>query len=437
MWKLNKWMLLIGGLTVITTGCAPAPSAQQTTNKVETTNAQGKTETKAITVMARAGIYFNALTAIAPDFEKETGIHVNVQEVGRDGYLQKVSTQLLGQDKGMDVVLMLNNYIGQFGAGGQFEALDKYVKDSSSDMNRFLPASAESVKYQNKIYALPFDVSTMFLIYRKDLIQAPPTTWEAYRKLAEQFTKSKNPNSPTEFGIAFQGKHGETQPKDFYQYFWSMGGQFFDKDMNPTLSSKEGVQALSFLVDAFRKDKLMPPDATTYEFPEVLSAFQNEKAAMVIDWNAAYPQLADQTKSPKVSDKFGIAEVPGGVSFTHTWTLAINSASVNKEASFKFINWVTGDGAKKYALAGGIPAVKSVLEDKEIVKTRPEFPAIVASVAKAKAEPNLPEWPRIHEYVSDAISKALAGEKSPEEALKEADKKTKELLEQRGYYKKK
>lgn len=135
-------------------------------------------------------------------------------------------------------------------------------------------------------------------------------------------------------------------------------------------------------------------------------------------------------------DKFAIADVPGGVTFTHTWTLAVNKASQHKNAAFKFINWVTGDGAKKYALAGGIPAVKSVLEDSEVVKARPEFPAIEKAIGKAKSEPNLPEWPRIHEYMSDAISKALAGEKSAKDALNEANKNIKDLLEQRGYYKK-
>ncbi|ALS20540.1 MULTISPECIES: sugar ABC transporter substrate-binding protein [Paenibacillus] len=419
-------------LVLSAAGCAPAPEQQSAGGA----NGQGENKQEAITVAARSGIYYNALSQIAPEFEKETGIKVTVQEIGRDGYLQKVSTQLLGQGEGMDVVLMLNNYIGQFGAGGQFEPLDDYLKKSNSSMDRFLPASAESVKYGDKIYAMPFDVSTMFLIYRKDLIPTPPTTWEEYRQLAEKFTKSKNPQSPTEFGIAFQGKRGETQPKDWYQYFWSMGGSFFDQDMKPTVNSEAGVKALTYVVNNFRTNKLMPPDITTYEFPEVLSAFQNEKVAMAINWNAAYPQLADAAKSPKVSDKFGIAEVPGGVSFTHTWTLAINSVSKNKEAAFKFVDWVTGEGAKKYALAGGIPAVKSVLEDSEVVKARPEFPDIIKSVEKAKTEPNLPEWPRIHESISEAISLALAGEKSPKEALDIANRSIQDLLEQRGYYKK-
>jgi multiple sugar transport system substrate-binding protein len=425
----KKWFLGLAALSLTIAGCAPVPG--------EKSGSGDKKPQEVITVVARSGIYYNALSAISPDFEKETGIKVNVQEIGRDAYLQKISTQLLGQGDGMDVVLMLNNYIGQFGAGGQLEPLDDYMKKNNQTMDRFLPASTESVKYKDNIYALPFDVSTMFLIYRKDLIPNPPKTWEEYKEIADKFTKSKNPQSPTEFGIAFQGKRGETQPKDWYQYFWSMGGTFFDKDMKPTLNSDAGVKALSFLVDSFRKDKTMPPDMITYEFPEVLAAFQNEKVAMAIDWNAAYPQLSDASKSPKVSDKFAIAEVPGGVSFTHTWTLAVNKASKSKDAAFKFVNWVTaGNGAKKYALAGGIPAVKSVLQDPEVIQKRPEFPAIEKAIAKAQTEPNLPEWPRIHESISEAISKALAGEKSPKDALDEANTNIKTLMEQRGYYKK-
>ncbi len=80
--------------------------------------------------------------------------------------------------------------------------------------------------------------------------------------------------------------------------------------------------------------------------------------------------------------------------------------------------------------------MKSVLEDSEVVKARPEFPDIIKSVEKAKTEPNLPEWPRIHESISEAISLALAGEKSPKEALDIANRSIQDLLEQRGYYKK-
>lgn len=428
MWK--KVIAAAALPALIAAGCAPGPSPGPTSGT-------GQQSGEAITVVAQAGILYTALSAVAPDFEQETGIKVNVQELGRDAYMQKLSTQLLAQEQGLDVALVLNNYVGQFAAGGQFENLEPYFAKDGSGLERFLPASAESVKYNGKPYALPLELSTMFLIYRKDLIPEPPTTWEEYDQLAEKFTKSKNPASPTEFGTTFQGKRGYTQPKEWYQYFWSMGGELFNEsNWTPTLNSEAGVKALTFVVDNYRKDKVVPPDATTYEFPEVLSAFQNEKVAMAIEWNAAYSRLADEKQSPKVFDKFAIADVPGGVSFIHSWSIAVNSASKKKEAAYKFISWVTNQGAKKYALAGGVPPVKSVLRDPEVIKARPEFPAIEASINRAKLEPNLPEWPRIQEMITDGLSKALAGEKSPKEALDETNKSIYDLLESRGYYKK-
>lgn len=431
----KKQMSVAIMLALIMAGCAPAPN--QTSNS-SPTNQEGQSAGKgnAVTVVAQSGILYNALSKLGPDFEKKTGIKVNVQEVGRDAYLQKVSTQLLGKEDGLDVALVLNNYVGQFAAGGQFEDLSPYFAKNGSDLDQFLPASVESVKYNGKPYAMPLELSTMFLIYRKDLIPVPPKTWEEYAQIAAKFSKSQNPQSPTEFGTTFQGKRGYTQPKEWYQYLWSMGGDLFDKSNKPTLNSEAGVKALTFVVDNYRKDKVVPPDATTYEFPEVLSAFQNEKVAMAIEWNAAYSQLKDVNKSPKVYDKFAITDVPGGVSFIHAWSIAINSASKNKEAAYKFISWVTNAGAKKYALAGGVPPVKAVLEDPELIKARPEFPAIEAAIKRAKLEPNLPEWPRIQEFITEGISKALAGEKSPKEALDETNKNIYGLMESRGYYKK-
>lgn len=407
-------------------------------------------EAQKITVYARSGIYFNTLKSVAPKFTEETKINVDVVEIGRDGYQDKVATQLLGKNAGVDVVLILSNYMGQFGGGGQLENLDPYFTKNLApqdwNINNFLPAAAKSVQYKGKTFAVPMDVSTMFLFYRKDLIPTPPQTWDEYREVAKKFTKSVNPSSPTEFGATFQGKRQETQPKEFYNYFWSMGGQFFNDKMEPQLNSEASVKALQYVVDNYKTHKIYPPDITTYEFAEVQSAFQNSKVAMAVEWNPAYPTISNKEKSPQVAEKFAIDLVPGvkgadgkinRTPFMHTWTLAVNSASKQKEAAFKFITWVTAKGnAKQYALSGGIPAVVDVLKDAEVQAKRPEFPMILKSFEIANVEPDLPEYPQIHQFVSEAITLALAGEKSPKDALEQANTKVKQLMEQRGYYKK-
>lgn len=444
---MKKILALLLAFGLFLTACSG--STKKESPAAPATTAPATSEPAKITVYARSGIYFNTLKAVAPAFTQETKVEVNVVEIGRDGYVDKVSTELLGKSTGVDVVLILSNYMGQFGSGGQLEPLDPYFTKGLAPKDwaiaNFVPAAAKSVQFKGKTYAVPMDVSTMFLFYRKDLIPNPPQTWDEYRDVAKQFTKSSNPNSPTEFGSTFQGKRQETQPKEFYNYFWSMGGQIFDAKYVPTINSEAGIKALTYIVDNYRTLKVYPPDITTYEFAEVQSAFQNGKTAMAVEWNPAYPNLIDKTKSPLVAEKFAIDLVPGvkgadgkinRTPFMHTWTLAINSASKQKEAAFKFITWVTSKThAKDYALSGGIPAVVAVLNDPEVQAKRPEFPMILKSFQIAQVEPDVPEYPQVHLIISEAISIALAGEKSPKDALNQANAKIKQLMEQRGYYK--
>ncbi|MCR8636818.1 extracellular solute-binding protein [Paenibacillus radicis (ex Xue et al. 2023)] len=102
MWK--KMMLGASTIVLITAGCAPSPGQLSTS---ATTSGQAAAKGETITVVAQSGVLYNSLNKLGPDFEKETGIKVNVQEIGRDAYLQKVSTQLLGKDEGLDVALRI------------------------------------------------------------------------------------------------------------------------------------------------------------------------------------------------------------------------------------------------------------------------------------------------------------------------------------------
>ena len=75
--------------------------------------------------------------------------------------------------------------------------------------------------YKDSTYAIPFDVSTHFLYYRKDLIETPPETWEEYIETAKGFTKALNSSSETEYGAAITALPGPELPKAFYSAMWS------------------------------------------------------------------------------------------------------------------------------------------------------------------------------------------------------------------------
>lgn len=57
-----------------------------------------------LTIPARAGGCVTTWQTFGDEYKAETGIEVRVEEIGRDNYLQRVSTQLLSGSSNFDVV---------------------------------------------------------------------------------------------------------------------------------------------------------------------------------------------------------------------------------------------------------------------------------------------------------------------------------------------
>lgn len=390
----------------------------------------------------KAAEYFNE------KYSKDMGFKIVIDPVPHHGYLEMAISTLLSKSPSFDLMLMLNMYIGEFAEAGVIEPLDHYLTNSTLypyDLNDFLPASLESVRYKGKIYALPCTISTMFLYYRKDLISKPPDTWDEYFEVAKNFTSSYNPNSPTQYGTTTQAKRGECLPKEWYQYFWSFGGEFFENDWIPSFNSSAGVKSLEFQIGLF-KAGVVPPDVNMYAYSEVMTALQGEITAMAIQWDAAYYYYTSKEYSPKIWDKVAIAPLPGyrlpdgtirRAHFVHTWTFVLNAYSQNKEEAFKAMAWLTStEGAIKYAAAGGTPVPRvSVFTAPELADVHPEWPLMSEVINKyGKSEIPIPEWATIHEYVNIYLSLAWAGKLTPKDALDALNSSVYELLKERGYY---
>ncbi len=384
-------------------------------------------DVKFLTIPARAGGCVTTWTAMGKAFQEETGIEVRVEEIGRDNYLQRVSTQLMSGSSNFDVVFLLHNYIPQFAQGGQLEPLSSFVDDVHTLSDRYLPITVNNSFYKDDLYGLPYDVSTMHLFYRTDLMDAPPSTLEEYRQIAEKNTRSLNPDSPTKYGTTFQGKRGEAQPKEWYQYFWAFGGELIDEAGKPQVNSKAGVDALTWLVDNSKKG-IYPPNFSTFEFPETQAAFQKGVTSMMVQWINGYTQLGAEV-APDVHDNFAMAVVPGGHPYVQAWNMAINAKSTKKKAAFDFINWVSENAPEKFGIyACAVAPNREFLEDPATQKKFGQATALLEALKVARTEPAIVEWPRAHEMINTAISSALAGELTPQQALDEANEGIKSLL---------
>jgi multiple sugar transport system substrate-binding protein len=384
-------------------------------------------EVTEIKLLVRTGVESEALRQLVPSFELETGIHVQLIELARESYFSSVSTQLFAGSNAFDLAFIPSTYIAQFSLAKVIQPKLTNLRDL--DLEDFIISNA----FENKLYALPTDVSTHLLYYRSDLISSPPQTWDEVIKLARQFTKLNNPNSPTKWGLGITGLATEELPKIFDTILWSFGGDIIDAQGQIALDSLPSIKAGQWLQQLVL-DKVVPPDVLSLGFANVREALNKGEIAMAVPyWNAAAGTMNGSGHAGHIK----VALVPGVVgadgalqrnSFQHSWELAINTNSMHPEEAWKFIAYATGkQGGKLYAKAGGTPARKSLLSDPDLQKLRPEFSLVMDSMKISRNEPIVSYYPLMVNIQNEALTQILTLHQSPEKALSVAASKLRSL----------
>lgn len=375
----------------------------------------------------------DGMRQVARAYTELTGASVEIIEQGRDTYLTLIPTQLLAGTSAFDLAFIQSTMVGELADAGAILPLDPFLERLSPeqkvdvDLNDILVPAL----YEGKIYGLPTDISTYFSYYRSDLIPQAPETWDEVLELARRFSKSQNPDSPTTYGLAFDGLVGQTLPEGFYTVMWSYGGKLIDEEGNPTVDSPEVVEAARFW-QTLAREELVPPEILSMGFSEVLAALEGGQVAMAIPgWNAMFPIILGGNSPYR--DNIAVSVVPGvrqsdgsilRTPYTHSYFFALNAQSQNLDAAFEFLIFATGkEGGKIYARAGGMPSRASILNDQELITVRPEFPLMRESLEIAIAGPPLCYWAEHIEAMNTALASILNLSQEPEVALAEARRK--------------
>ncbi len=143
------------------------------------------------------------------------------------------------------------------------------------------------------------------------------------------------------------------------------------------------------------------------------------------------------TKDPsesKVSEDFGMAVFPGkeGVkdyaAMSGSMGLSISSKTEQYDEAFKYILYLTSQEVQNKYSALQLPIWKTSYSDPEVKRGQEEIIA-AAEIALSilNTRPNDPNYQEISNIFQQSIQKALYGDATSEQALKEAIKKIKEI----------
>ncbi len=388
-----------------------------------------------------------AINKVVPDFEKATGIKVNIINLGYSEIHDKMALDFAAKKGDVDGFSYVYQWYGEFiGAQDAVLPLDELAKKPGFPelaLDDYVPAALDTYgKYNGKLIGLPIVGDVELLVYNKKMfakagIEQPPKTWDELVQLGRKLTIDTNGDGRNDqYGFGLMGGRGPQAAGTFMNLYYAHGGTvgFFDKDMKPQFNTPAGLKALNLMAKDLKA--IAPPDSNTWDHPEMVSSFSQGKVAMGLIWPGGASVAVDPTKS-KVAGDVGFALSPNNSSFLGGWAMGISRYSKNPEAAYLFISWLTHPVTQvKYAKAGGAPVRKSTLYNEELVKMYPWFPAIAENLATAKPMPKLPETEELIRYMSEESNDAVSGVKMPSQAAKELNRRAEKLMSEHGYYKK-
>lgn len=411
-------------------GCAPAGGDQET-----------------IVVAIVANPQMRDAVSLQDDFKaKHPGVDVKFVTLPENEARAKITASVATGGGEFDVVMISNYETEMWAANGWIDNLQPLADATDGyDTDDFIPTIKDALSYEGDVYSVPFYGESSFLVYREDLFQdagitmpANPT-WDEIGEIARQL------NDPAKdfAGICLRGLAGWGEVMaPLNTVINTYGGQWFDMDWNAKLDTPEVKAAVTDYVDLL--DDAGQPGAATSGYGDCITRYSQGKAAMWYDATAMVSSIEDPASS-LVAGKSQYAPAPvkdtEAAGWLYSWSLAIPSTSEHKDAAWDFVSWMTDKDYIK--LVGNQIGWERVPPgSRQSTYEIPEY----AAVAEAYAKPTLdamysakqstsmvnpvpypglqfvgiPEFQDLGTRVSQQISAAIAGQKSVDEALKQA-----------------
>jgi multiple sugar transport system substrate-binding protein len=252
---------------------------------------------KQLTLAVNSGVEGDALKQAALDYEKQTGVHIQIAEFPYANLFEKELIDLNSRTGAYDLIMLDDPWFPRFTTKQFLTDLTPLLQKrghSGPDAD-FVATSIALCRnpYQTgALYALPYVGNSQLFFYRKDLFEKhslkEPLNWEDVLAAAKTIHEKETQGTKT-YGYVMRAAQGNAAVADFMPIFWAFGGEMFDTSGKPTVNSPEGVSALKFMLEL---GKYSPPGYASFNADEVGAHLLQGSAAMSINWPAWIARLS-------------------------------------------------------------------------------------------------------------------------------------------------
>lgn len=350
-------------------------------------------------------------------------------------YFEKLQT-VIAAGTAPDVFDMWEGYVQPYAKNGALLQLDPfYEKDGRLKKEDIWPAALPVGTWNGDVYAQMIVVMAgpVGLFYNKQLFDEAgvkyPTNdwdWNAMREAALQLTKDTNGDGePDQFGVTF-----ETWFVPWLYWIWSNGGDTFNADETAcTLDDPKAYEAIQFWADLMVKDVVAPGPSTLQAMQGSANMFKTGQVAMYIgnNWDLwGMKEAATQglewgcCMSPKANNG-------NRAYYEHTSCYGIWTGSKVPNLAWEYCrDYVLDDEctAGRMTTERSVPAVKEMLHHFATPDTEElgwmGIVEIMGDPNKLRYPGAGDKWDKISGIIQAELDLAFIGDRTAEEACKEA-----------------
>ncbi len=405
-------------------------------------HAQAQTEVQFYYPVAVGGPIAKIIDGFAADFMKAHP-SIKVTPIYAGTYQETIVKALTAHKSGTPPVtsVLLSTDMFTLIDEDAIQPFDGFVKsaDDKAWLAGFYPAFMLNSRSGGKTWGIPFQRSTVVMYWNKELFKEagldpnkPPTTWAELKAMAGKLTKKDAAGKVTQYGVQIPSSGF---PYWLFQTLTTTNGAILANDTGTAVKFDDPavIEALQFWVD-LGKAGVHPQGVV--EWGTTPKDFFEKKAAII------YTTTGNLTNIRKNAGfDFGVAMIPGNKrkgspTGGGNFYLFKKSTPAQQQAAFEFIRWITApERAAQWSIDTGYVATSpAAYKTPALQKYGSEFPpALVArdQLPVSVAEFSTHDNQRVTKALNDGLQAALTGAKSPEQAMKDAQREADRLL--RGY----
>ena len=416
-----------------------------------TANVPANSAPKAITIWWFQWAPADGLAELGHEFQKETGIAVNVEQIPLGSYQEKTFLEFGNARSRFDIVIGDSQWIGRGATKGLYLELTDWlptVVDLKSIHPRAAKYLCEYPEGSGKWFAAPCETDAIGLAYRKDWFEdekekeafrakynrelAVPNTWEEFRDVATFFQRP----AEKRYGCAMPSDRSyDGLTMGIQNLLWAFGGAWHSDTSNAVkghLDTQGTADAIEFFKSLM---KLGPNGCERLDYGQVLEAFDNGSTAMLLNYFAFFPGI-----EKKWGDKVGFAVVPGHAGKRvaslggQGFSISTKAPKASQDAAKQFIAWFLKRSTQEQWITkpAGFTANAEILASEAFRKATPYNAPFADSIDTMRDFWNVPCFNELLAVTQRYVGMAVDGEMPTMDALKQLAEEKERILREAG-----